>query len=412
MKKYSKLIVLTVVMLVAWTVFYVHAHQITDSFVRFSIKTIEGDESLIEHVVIRGDMSSSNFTYEPFVLTKDGTTFMRETSFIERISDYHKSEKVKQLQLKHRQFMRGKNVNSDNYATTDDKIVYADFIYSKFNFDPEKMKIETLDKNTNEKKTAVIDNPELNTFAYIEKVIAYDEGVYVAVENLDTDYETDMNEITWNIYHYEFSRGTFDEPIVVSLGKIPSYNNITQFFVDDENDPKEMIVLAGLIDYAAPEDEASGFPSYEEEIVSEYINLSAIKKVDLKTGNVTDINMETDQNGIPVGYNGKELLFIERNAAGLHYHAYDIETKKTTTIVSLPLEGAIVSYWDFSEPIQDGRLIYTLLNSEYGDNKMILVIDEKDKELVYKGAIEPDRLIENRNGDEMIVYFNEMEIVD
>ncbi len=93
-------------MLVAWTVFYVHAHQITDSFVRFSIKTIEGDESLIEHVVIRGDMSSSNFTYEPFVLTKDGTTFMRETSFIERISDYHKSEKVKQLQLKHRQFMR------------------------------------------------------------------------------------------------------------------------------------------------------------------------------------------------------------------------------------------------------------------------------------------------------------------
>ncbi|MFS8630954.1 MAG: hypothetical protein LOD92_07340, partial [Bacillales bacterium] len=76
------------------------------------------------------------------------------------------------------------------------------------------------------------------------------------------------------------------------------------------------------------------------------------------------------------------------------------------------LEGAIVSYWDFSEPIQDGRLIYTLLNSEYGDNKMILVIDEKEKELVYKGAIEPDRLIENRNGDEMIVYFNEMEIVD
>lgn len=410
-KKYSKLMIMSAVMLITWIVYYVNIQNLTDSFARFEFKTIEGDDSLIESIVMKGDMSTSYFTYEPFVLTKNGTLYFRETSLIDRFGDYYKSEKVKQLQEDYRQFMRGKNETVNSYATTEEKVVYADFIYSDFGFNPEKIKIETYDRRSKEKKQAIIDVPELMTYSYIEKVIPAKDGVYVIVESYISDHRKDTHEVEWYIYFYDFTNEVAHEPMIVDSGEIYAYNNLLEVFVDNENDPRELIITAGYIDYEIVDHEDGAFESAAEEYEQEVVEIVGAKKINLDTKEISDINMKDKKIGIPIAYNGEEIIFVDKNKGEIYFSTYHIKTNEVKERVTVPVDIDYFSYWDFNNSISKNNHVYTLLNAELSDKIMLLVFDEDEMKLSYKGTIENVNEKALRN-EIMTIYFNEMEILD
>lgn len=412
MKKYSKLIIITVVMVVTWIVFYVHLQSITDTFARFSFKTIEGDEALIDKIVVKGDTSSSQLTYEPFVLTKDDTTYLREASITERFGYFYTSEKIKQLQKEYRQFMRGKNYNVKSYGITEDNIYYAEFTFANFGINPEKIMIEVFDRETEESKQVIIDAPELHTYAYIEKVIPSGDNVFIVVENIISNHTDDTHQVEWQVYRYDFASETAHEPSKFDIGEIYAYNNFMQVLVDDDRNPSEIVITASIIDYEeGVHEDYFQYGTEEEAMDHEIVRLVDVKKFNLETKEISTIKIESQELGLPVAYNGEEIVFLDKNVGELKYSTYHLETNILAERITVPVDNDYFSYWDFHNTIEENNYVYTLLNTELSNTIWLYVIDSNTVELAYKGVIENVNE-ESINGIDLMVYFNEIEILE
>lgn len=410
MKKYSKLIVMTVIMIATLIAFYIHLQSITDTFARFEIKTIEGDETLIEPFVVHGDTSSYYFNYEPFVLKNNETEYFREVSLTERLGNYYMSEKVKQLQKEYRNFMRGKTTNEASYGTTEEKVYYANFSYSNFSLVPDKIKVEMLDRKTKEKKQGIIDAPDLYTYAYVNKVIPNGNEVYIVIENIfsDDSFAEDTHRVEWQIYHYDFANNTSNDPIIIETGEMYAYNNFLTVLTDDDNSPTEIVLAASIIDYKYVDSEQYS-ETYETE--QEFVNVIDLKRINLKTQEISELKIEDKSLGVPIAFNGEEIIYVNKGKNELKYMTFHIESKQTTERITVPFDAQFLSYWDFYNNAVTNDYVYTLYNSEASNDVMVIVLDTEKVEIAFMGKIE--NVNEASLKDlETTFYFNEIEIVD
>lgn len=413
MKKYSKLTILVLVIIITLSTFYLQMGNVTSSFAQYEIKTVEGDESMIENVVVKGDYYASYVNYEQFKLTKDGTHYLRDEPFLKRLDGYYVSDQVAQLQNGNRKFMRMKNSEVNTYFETDDLIISAEIPYTRWGTFKGHLELETYNRQTNEQNTYEIEAPDLLDYAMVEKMYMNEDKLYIPVINMEYDIDTDEEVTRLSVFVFDFTEKTLVDSFDVTLSDANYYSDFTEIFVNDENNPTEMVITGVFIDYEELEEttEDEGTPDENEEF-REYVELTVIKKIDLQTNEVSDIEI-TDgiKNGVPIAFNGTEIIFANAEGNNLVYSTFNIETGEMAEKLKVETNVEFVSMWDFEGNIIDDRKVYTLINNEYESSATLVVIDIDTNELLYQGTIEGDSQ-RRISKDESQVYFHTLEVND
>lgn len=415
MKKHSKFIVLFAIIAVTLSLFYIRVETLTKSYAQFEIKTIEGDESAIDSLVIKGDMYSSYLQYEPFKLTKDGVTYLRDESFFERI-DYYEPEYTKKVKKETRKFLRGKSVELSNFAERENMIYHVEIPFTRWGLLENVIKVQSYDRETKKITKHQFDAPDLLEYAYVETIIPHDNQLYIAV--LTTEYmpQNDKEIMELQIYNYDLVNEQVDEPIKIEMAEDSGYSEFITVFPDDEKNPQELIVGDALLDYIEIEAEtnASSFEDEDDIDYLEFISLGVIKKVNLKTKEVSTIEFTKDKSesiGIPVGFNGQKIVFANSEGNQLIYSVYVLESQKISQPITIDLDMPYISLWEFANNIVKGDKAYTIINDESNLSAYLLVVDTEKVELAYQGKVEMTEQ-EQFGKSDIEAYFHTMEIVE
>jgi hypothetical protein len=106
MKRYWTSILLVPVIVLCIGTYYIQAAAF--GLPQFVIEKQEGDENAADGVDLSGQYGGSNRSSEPLNIGLQGSEYVNEKSFFERLSPYWGSEEVKRLAEEYRDFMRGK----------------------------------------------------------------------------------------------------------------------------------------------------------------------------------------------------------------------------------------------------------------------------------------------------------------
>lgn len=416
MKKYSKLVVLVVIVFVMFSYYYVQAGTLSDTFEQFNIKTIEGDESLLDDVVIKGDYYGGNYVDQSFKVSKDGTDYLRDASYFDRLEDYYISDKVKKLRKENRQFMRMKNSEESSYLEHENTIIYASVPYTRWGVFKGYLQLETYNRETKERNIAKIDTTNLLDYSMIEKMFVHDDELYILVLNMEYDLATETEKTVLSIYAYNLSDETVTNTYEVALDERDYYSDFTNVFVDNEANPTEIMITGAAVDYEEinmTTEEATvveGF-SDDEEDFREIVQLTGVKKVNLQTGKITEINVKNVvENAVPIAYNGSEIVFVALKGNQLLYYTYDVAKKTIAEKLTVDTDATYISMWDFQMNIVKDNKVYTLINHDATSTATLLIVDTLTGELLYKGLVEGD-LGEPVIQDETEIYFHTLELL-
>lgn len=414
MKKYSKLVVLVGIVVIMFSYYYVQAGTLSETFGKIKIKTVEGDESFVDDVVIKGDYYGNYYNSESFEIRKDGTDFLRDKSYIERLDDYYLTDKVKQLRKENRQFMRMKDSNAESYIEYDDMIIYVSVPYTRWGIFKGYLQVETYNRTTKEKTITTIDTPDLLDYSTIEKMYLLDDQLYILVLNMEYDSAADTEKTILNIYEYNVTDDTLTNSIEVAFGDTDYYSDFTNIFVDNEESPTQLIVTGAAIDYEEIETEDAavvGMFAEEDEDYREIVELTNVKKIDLQTGEVNDIKVKNMvENGVPVAFNGAEIIIVAPKENQLTYYAYDITRETMVEKQTIDTEANFISMWDFEMNVVTDNKVYTLINQNETSIATLLIIDTLTGELLYKGLVEGD-LEDTKMQDPTEIYFHTLELL-
>lgn len=414
MKKYSKLIVLLIVITVTFSIYYLEENTLSEAFAQFHMKTIEGDEAIEEQVVIKGDFYSSYNTGEVFKITQQGTHYLRDESFFDRMDAYYIPEKVKQLQQENRRFMRMKSEDHNAYVETEDMIIYADIPYTRWGVLKGYVEVETYNRDTKETHRYEIDAPELVDYSMIENVYIRDNHLYISVLNMSYDVAAEQDRTLVYVFDFNLEKETLDETYKITMEELFDYSEMTKVFVDDENNPTKMLISGTGIEYETIENQEKTFsesPENEgEEIDEEIIGFQRLKTIDLQTGKTSNISLDQiEKNSIPIGYTGDEIVFVQIDRNSLVYHLYDIATQQVTKTLPIEIKANYISLWDLEENIINDHHVYTLINHDAENRGTLIAVDMKSLELTYKGIVEPKAHKQSMK-DPIDVYFHTLEI--
>lgn len=407
MFRYSKLIGLVFVSVITLTIFYIQNETLSKSFTSFNINTVEGDDAMKDEMVIKGDAFTIYGSEESFTITKDGTKYVRDESIIGR-SNYYVPEKVKQLRQEHRNFMRMKDDDAPSYIKEGDTLIYANVPYTRWGVLKGKVTIETYDTITNERNKYEIDAPSVLEHAFVDEMVVGEDQLYIVVSSMAYDMETDKEKMQINVFTYDLAKETAGEDYEVVIEGTEEYRDFTNVFFNDETNPTEAIITGTTIDY-------EDLPSSTEEVTEEEIEvaqLKTMKKIDLQTGDLSEINVKPiKENSIPVAYNGEEIIFAHINDTELVYEAYHIATEKITETFSVKVDSSFISLWDIEDNFVKHNKVYTLIDNTDESTATLIVIDSENMKLDYKGVIEGKPNEQTAKG-EVETYFHTLEIVD
>lgn len=171
MKRYWKILLLSVITLVVIGSFYIQASLAAKNTVQLELEKISGNEDELKGLSIHGDYGSGNLT-QSFVHEADGETrILNNRSLIEEFTTSYNLPAIDKLIEEHRNFMRGKELFPDYFFENESLVVYAgvkrDYKYNSIDFS---FDIDILDKKSDEVKSIALDLSDTETYGWYDVI--------------------------------------------------------------------------------------------------------------------------------------------------------------------------------------------------------------------------------------------------
>ncbi|MGN7477469.1 hypothetical protein ACTHOQ_06410 [Solibacillus silvestris] len=147
MKKYWQLLVIAGIIAATISVHYIQVASATKQNYNFTFENISGDDKYIDSLVIEANVEN-RMMHHSVVIKKD------ETMTLGRYHYRYIPEQFQQMIDKHKNFMRGKGFNTNNYFEDDTKLIYVEEPSGTWELsegDPYSYHIDLLDKANNKK---------------------------------------------------------------------------------------------------------------------------------------------------------------------------------------------------------------------------------------------------------------------
>lgn len=124
MKRYWKLIGMTLAILLCIGTFYTRLAWSESRLPSFNLDTQVGTKKVLGDFVINGRFTNGSVGYT-LKINQKGSQLLNENSMFTQLSNLMQPLEIQYLQKHDRSFMRGKNRNLDNFYVNQNKVVYA-----------------------------------------------------------------------------------------------------------------------------------------------------------------------------------------------------------------------------------------------------------------------------------------------
>ena len=378
MKRYWKIVSITVAILLTFGICYIGAALAKVELLELELVTIYGDEALIKDITINGNFYDE-MNQESFRLTDKGITYASELNFLERFSGIYQNPTIEKLIAEHRGFMRGKE-NIEIFYEDDTMLAYVGPYSQDINnatFD-----IAILDKASNDKHSFSVRIPREDTFDFnsIIEVQLVGEKLHVFTQNyyLEEDkvyvYEIDIKEEKITNY----------QPIINTTEK--SYVSIQNDYQDVHKQP--YLVLS------VNEVEWNEELEHEEWVSSELISYH------IETGKQTTIESPKDWDSNPddpfneesyiieeLAIKDEFLYFINFSSEGIQVNEYNMEKNEIESTENIPLEELVAD--SIVGAYTDGDQLSFISTVQENGNKVrkLFIADIAKGEILYEGEI-------------------------
>lgn len=388
MKRYWKVIILPIFIIITFGVLYVHHVIAKNGLPEFELVTVEGDKKIGEQLMIYGDYHTNNDSmWHSFRLTADGIVYKRDLNFFEQYNNFFESNVIQKLIEEDSGFMRGKTEESNLFVDTDKQLAYVgpDFIHNQ-------MEVDVQNKESGDRTSFRLDIPERSKYhqIYVEEVQMIEDTLYAVTINYFGENK--------DVMIYEIS---IDEEKIIDhypLMELPFLDSVNVLSNDTDIGQKEQIVVS--VDHI--EVTSDGHHLAESEYFTYHFETKESKPI-------TFPDDFTDKPEDPFGaedylsqghiVNGKDnLYFINFTPDGLTYYVYDLvqhkfEEEESITLGTSVLEGLYGIY-----PEGDSLYLYSQVNENGIQFRKVFMVDLVNAENLYEGEI---RMVD---GDETNVY--------
>src|SRR5690625_2262754 len=252
MKKYWKLSLLTIFIIIAFTVFYMGAGTVSNSFAQLEVQKIEGDEKAVKDLSINGHLFTGMIG-ESFRVDQQGTSYLRDESFIKRLRGYYQDVKIEHLQKDYRGFMRGKQENSDYYFEDEDILAYGAIPYNLLSYENYTFEIAVLDKQTGDEVSFTLPVPNRGDYWYVEPHGVFVDGNELSLVTVnDILNNNEMEETSVHIYTFDLGKEQLiNEEVIDSLNSAVTENghHSIDILINEKSEDGQLFIIESLVEY-------------------------------------------------------------------------------------------------------------------------------------------------------------------
>lgn len=332
MQKYWKTVTLIAFLIVGLTLFYIKAGSYTDHLPQYVFHTLEGDEEAMEPFVIRGAANYTMLDTEFFEIGVNGTKYLRDEPFFNRMEDYdmYGYEADKERREEYRSFMRGKWGTENYFDESDDMLAYASVDSDLFSFEQNKINIDVLQKQTDERTTFSIPISDYESYWYMDvlgiKVI--DDRMYVFVEASKESEDVESEENT--VRQYTIDLDTEQITGEKDVASVKSKN--------DENGHETLRILfnegADDLSYLVVHDHISYEMDEFEDLETAQSSIKSMELHHIEDGEKQDVSIK-ELKGYPVAWMDGHVYLAEFKKDQLEMMDYEIESGKVTATAEI-----------------------------------------------------------------------------
>ncbi|MFJ7640035.1 hypothetical protein ACQKIC_02200 [Peribacillus sp. NPDC046944] len=371
MKRYISSILIVVVMILSIGTYYAQVTSYASNLPKLTFKTIEGDETELESVLVSG-MYEEGSSNESFRLESNQLKYEKERSYYENLLGYY-DPNYNRLVKEYRSFMRGKAFIETYYEDQDNLTIVTmngDDKNGKYSLN---FIIDSLAKKNKEEKSFEIDVPEQ---AKYENIIVRDvqfvqSKLQILTQNdVKTDNEKDTDEIHLYTIDLAGKKVVADETL---LSETFDSSNEGHFAMPSKVDRgmANHVFLLALVKGRYSEEGGFTEKKRESSLYAYHYDTKKLEKI--KIPNEKDITFESVESDFSV--DGETLYVTGWEEGMMHILTFDIDKQK---VINDYKPGSV----DFTE-IKDGR-IFAITADE------LLIVDAKTGKTLYRGKLVKD----------------------
>lgn len=395
LKKYWKLISLTILTIIIIGTFYIQSSPKASVFSDIYFKKQAGDVKEIQDVIIEGNLLSEHHSSYIAITNNESTSMNRLPSIYEQIKSDTTPE-IERLRKEYGSFMRGKS-NSGDFYENDDLLIYIDTIHSpniingNANIDIE---ASVLDKKKQEKRNLDIHFPNEEKYDYIAVNRVWFDGEKIkVVATIDKHPQGELH-----VYAIDWKTGEIvnDELAFQYAYESNNSNQYTDVHVVDsetiQTDPFFIFEKNTYEDIEAEPD------MYESQVIEK-----ELMKYDLQTDKIVKLKLPNELQNIDFPtQNGHLLMFTRQSEKEIEIINYDIQSENIASKRTFDIAG------DNSEEahikIKNGKIYIVTPYKNMNAEAILFVGDSKTGDTLYRGTLEVDGMKESKNYEFYIEY--------
>jgi len=393
MKRYWKIITLSLVTVIVIGAFYINSSLAAEKIV-IGIEKISGNEEEVENIRINGDLGGNNI-HHSLLISKDETINLSNQSIIQQLTRTSTVPAYNQLKEKYSHFMRGKKYVTNSLYADENFVVYVN-VEGNGNGNISKnmyFEIEILDVKTDKTTSMELDVPNDDNYHWVEvmDVQLFNNEIKVIARGFRAEGGEDLK-----VYTIDLDKKAVSDESIYGSPKIE--NGWSDIRVVDEYysvEPKKYLLFQ-VYAHEAPVYE-EGVETGEPKIIADEIMVYNIETNELKKLNIspeergfgidsfalydTTVYIPNQSpNGIEVNqYNiennswGEKQLFNVEHDKGEHEPFIELQNGKIYIISSV--DGAyplVISDLNTGQSLYEGKLVVKNQKDQNNDYKLYI----------------------------------------
>lgn len=385
MKRYWKLISLTAIIVLTIGTFYIQSSLAKSQYPNFFIETVRGDEAILNDLTVIGHYDEQEKEGVRSEISVSGTSYTPNyLSYTDILLGAFTGERIKQLQKKYRNFMRGKDMES-NFVEDDEVLVYADLktdLSSEYRVKSATFEVDVLQKDSKNIGSFSVPISLEGTidFLYILNVEMFDDTLQIITDRMIQKDDRFENQLT--VTRLDLASGKLLGEQKIDFSNTEASTSIYPI-VDGRKDSQSDYIIFSSNIYEEVEVMYEEFDHEKvgEELIVYHVETDQQEVLELPAE--VDLGFDVDSLIGDTIYLTKELE-DELQVVGYNIKSKQIETDYTIDLNQGPKDERVTAY------IQGDYLsIVSPLKSTLVD-AAIKVGDVKTGEILYEGSIEID----------------------
>lgn len=317
MKRYWKTISICLVTLLVIGTFYIQSSLAKSVDIKIEFEKVHGDEKELEKLMLSGNyLVDDPYLFQPLRMTSEETINPTNLSFPQKLSRLGIPSYLEEMVKKHKNFMRSKDLNSNNFFEDESLVAYAYIKNSHerdFNFE-----IEVLTKKTNDIMSLWLDVPERENYGWmqVEDVQVLNGELKVITRDFHLDGTNELRVYTFDMKEQKM----ISDDMIASIPESKNGWSDVSLINDTYSIQQQKYLL--IKSEAFENEDSDGEPNL---VVNEFIIYDIENNQSKKMMAPNEILESID--GSSAIYNS--TLFIpSQTVNGVDVHQYDIESDK------------------------------------------------------------------------------------